>query len=676
MRKLTSIFLVIISFKLAASVSNLDSLNKVFLSSGKDTVRIKALLEMSEICEESEMAGYLFKADSMIDKLISTAAKDKAYLTRLNFFKASCKNNLGYYYTTIGNLDAAIGYYFAALKVFEEYKDKASELTTLVNLGSIYIDHLQLKKAKEVYHRSIKLSNETGNEKTLAYAYNFMGFVYSLEDSTEKSKNYYFLSLGIANKLSDAKGLAFVHYSISALFLKNIDSLQKAFFHASESLKYAQQIGEKRAIANAKNNLCGYYLKSYLFFGKKTGDLSLALKYARESFEISEELASPDISRNALSNLYKIYELKGDYKGAYEAFKKYKALNDSISSNEIKRKAFEKQVEYEYEMKQREMKLKQDLEVTKNEITKRTQRNVIVIVVLAFVVLLIFSFKLYLNFKQKKKDNDLITEQKKEVEEQRNIIGEKQKEILDSIYYAKRIQQALLVQEDELAGFIKDHFIYFKPKDIVSGDFYWATQKNNKFYLAVCDSTGHGVPGAFMSLLNMSLLSEAINEKEISEPHHVFHHIRNRLIELIGRDGQRDGFDGVLICIDQSNSGNGRRITYAAANNAPVLIKNRETIVLEHDRVPVGKSEKSESFSLFELSIQDGETLYLYTDGYADQFGGEKGKKFKSKKLNELLLEINLKSMQQQKAAISETFENWKGELEQIDDVCVIGLRL
>ena len=374
--------------------------------------------------------------------------------------------------------------------------------------------------------------------------------------------------------------------------------------------------------------------------------------------------------------MYKIYELKSDYKGAYEAFKKYKALNDSISSNEIKRKAFEKQVEYEYEMKQREMKLKQDLEVTKNEITKRTQRNVIVIVVLAFVVLLIFSFKLYLNFKQKKKDNDLITEQKKEVEEQRNIIGEKQKEILDSIYYAKRIQQALLVQEDELAGFIKDHFIYFKPKDIVSGDFYWATQKNNKFYLAVCDSTGHGVPGAFMSLLNMSLLSEAINEKEISEPHHVFHHIRNRLIELIGRDGQRDGFDGVLICIDQSNSGNGRRITYAAANNAPVLIKNRETIVLEHDRVPVGKSEKSESFSLFELSIQDGETLYLYTDGYADQFGGEKGKKFKSKKLNELLLEINLKSMQQQKAAISETFENWKGELEQIDDICVIGLRL
>lgn len=145
---------------------------------------------------------------------------------------------------------------------------------------------------------------------------------------------------------------------------------------------------------------------------------------------------------------------------------------------------------------------------------------------------------------------------------------------------------------------------------------------------------------------------------------------------MIGRDGQRDGFDGVLICIDQSNSGNVRRITYAAANNAPVLIKNRETIVLEHDRVPVGKSEKSESFSLFELSIQDGETLYLYTDGYADQFGGEKGKKFKSKKLNELLLEINLKSMQQQKAAISETFENWKGEFEQIDDVCVIGLRL
>ncbi len=272
----------------------------------------------------------------------------------------------------------------------------------------------------------------------------------------------------------------------------------------------------------------------------------------------------------------------------------------------------------------------------------------------------------------KKNKNRIIEQQKKEVEIQKALVEEHQKETLDSITYARRIQYALLAKDLLLKENLEKHFVLFKPKDIVSGDFYWATENSNKFYLAVCDSTGHGVPGAFMSLLNIGFLSEAINEKEINEPNEVLNYVRERLISSIGVDGQKDGMDCILICIDKTT----KSISYSAANNAPVLISNNEIIDLEKNRMPVGKGERDESFTLYQLDYSKGDMLYLYTDGYADQFGGPKGKKFKYKALNELLLKHSTLPMEEQRTKIETEFNNWKGDLEQVDDVCMIGIKL
>ena len=267
---------------------------------------------------------------------------------------------------------------------------------------------------------------------------------------------------------------------------------------------------------------------------------------------------------------------------------------------------------------------------------------------------------------------DTVRERTAEVVMQKDIIEEKQKEVLDSINYAKRIQYTLLANDNFIRKFLKDHFVIFKPKDIVSGDFYWATKTEKYFYLAVCDSTGHGVPGAFMSLLNISFLNEAINEKKIAEPNKVLDYVRQRLIKNISKDGGQDGMDAILLCFDIETN----EVTYAAANNAPIIIRDSIVIEYEADKMPVGIGIRNDPFRLFKLDVLKDDTILVYTDGFADQFGGEKGKKFKYKQLKENLIKNNHLPLAEQRENLISVFERWKGDLEQVDDVCVIGIKI
>lgn len=276
---------------------------------------------------------------------------------------------------------------------------------------------------------------------------------------------------------------------------------------------------------------------------------------------------------------------------------------------------------------------------------------------------------------------DKVKERTEEVMKQKDLLEEKQKEIVDSIHYARRIQTTILPGNEYLAKNLPDFFVLFKPQSIVSGDFYWATRVVKKvedkvvgerFYLAVCDSTGHGVPGAFMSILNISFLNEAINEKQIEAPNEILDYVRKRLIKNLSHEGGQDGMDGTVICFDKMKN----TITYASAHNAPIMVRDKNIIELKADKMPIGKGIKTEPFTLHEIDAKKGDTIYFYTDGFADQFGGPKGKKFKYKTLNTLLLENSELPLTQQAEMLLNAFTDWKGQLEQIDDVCVFAVRI
>jgi len=269
-----------------------------------------------------------------------------------------------------------------------------------------------------------------------------------------------------------------------------------------------------------------------------------------------------------------------------------------------------------------------------------------------------------------------VTERTQEILKQKQTIEEKHKEITDSINYAERIQRSFLATEDHLKENLKEYFIFFKPKDVVSGDFYWsATLNNNHFILATADSTGHGVPGAIMSLLNITSLEKAIETQ--TQPHEILNTTRKIIIERLKKDGSaeggKDGMDCSLCAYDFAN----KKVFIAAANNPVWIVRQTEVIEIKPDKMPVGKHDRQDvPFTLHEINLQKDDVIYTLTDGFSDQFGGEKNKKFMSKNLRELLAKNAHLSLHEQKQLLETTFTDWVDNIEQIDDVTVIGIRV
>jgi len=288
-------------------------------------------------------------------------------------------------------------------------------------------------------------------------------------------------------------------------------------------------------------------------------------------------------------------------------------------------------------------------------------------------MVLLFAFFILNRLKVTRKQKKVIEEQKHQVEEQKKKVEDQKKDITDSIRYAKNIQEALLPTIESMKEVFLDGFVLFQPKDIVSGDFYWMQHHNNRVYLAICDCTGHGVPGAFMSMIGSSLLDEAVVEKGITKPNEIFFEVRKGFINALKQTGetQKDGMDAALFSWDKTSV-----LQVAAAYN-PVLIISKGAIrELKADKQPVGfHTEEQKPFTHHEIKLEKGDTVYLFSDGYPDQFGGPKDKKFMMKNFKKLLLSIQDASMNEQKAILETTMDEWKGDTEQVDDILVMGVR-
>ena len=623
---------------------------------------------------------------------------------------ATVKNNLSILYSKQGDREKSL----ELLKESLEYALKTNNTFAIArcynNLGKELLSSNKIEESEQFYKKAEIEFEKLSEKKGLAALYNNLGMLYEKKGNLPQATMYFEKALKLAEEVPDYNVIAASHNNIGAYYANYQKNYQRATEEFEKGLAAAKKNGNVDMIKNSAEKLKDMYSKTdrhamaiemYDLFMKmrdslnnqenKKASLKAMIKY---DYEKKEALSKIEFEKQqAISNAElqrKQFLIEQNNQNLTLLTRENELSNLQLKTRdfELKRKEAEsKAKESEIKVLNKDKKLKEAQAIQKQEEINR-QKGLLYITTIGGILILAFLLFAIRAYQQKKKDNALISQQKIIVEEQkkisetqRHLVEEKQKEILDSINYAKRIQYTLLAHQDFLDKHLPEHFVYFNPKDIVSGDFYWAThiasekEKNNseksgKLYLAVCDSTGHGVPGAFMSLLNISFLSEAINEKRIEKPNEVFEFVRKRLIENISKEKQKDGFDGILICIDYDL----RKIMYAAANNAPLAIKNNEILELKCDRMPVGIGEKNEKFSNFELRMEEIDTLYLYTDGYADQFGGPKGKKFKYKPLNELLLANQNRSFKEQKKVLSDNFHDWRGELEQVDDVCIAGI--
>lgn len=271
---------------------------------------------------------------------------------------------------------------------------------------------------------------------------------------------------------------------------------------------------------------------------------------------------------------------------------------------------------------------------------------------------------------------DKVQERTKELQSQKEVVEEKNREIVDSINYALRLQKAIIPAEAKVKAVLPESFVLFKPKDIVSGDFYWMNEVDDKVLIGAIDCTGHGVPGAMVSVVGANGLNRCVKEFNLRQPAAILDKLTDLVKETFesGEDKVKDGMDGVLCSIDLKN----RIVEFAGAHNPLWLIRkgSQEIEEFKADKQPIGDFDLRKPFTNHKLELQEGDLIYFFSDGYADQFGGPKGKKYKYKTLKQTLLELQDEPMDAQKKALNKTFESWRGELEQLDDVCVIGVRL
>jgi serine phosphatase RsbU (regulator of sigma subunit) len=399
----------------------------------------------------------------------------------------------------------------------------------------------------------------------------------------------------------------------------------------------------------------------------KKGEKDKAQEYATRSLAIAKTVGFPPRIEQAARLLHKLFAAKGDYKNAYEMFQLSVSMRDSIQNENNRKAAYKQQINYEFEKKEAIAKQEQELNAYR-------QFWIQVICVIIFVGLITLAFIMYRRYKSKKRTSE-------QLEQKNKIIEDKNKDITDSINYAKRIQDAMLPAKEIKYKIFPEAFVLFAPKYVVSGDFYWFCEKNGKRLIAAVDCTGHGVPGAFMSMIGNAFLNEIVIQKGITEPGQILSELRYKVIEALkqkGAEGEtRDGMDMALLSFEP----NGTMVEFAGANN-PVWISRHENGKYRMEEVmgdkrPIGFFRgQGLPFTNHRIKLSKGDTVYVFTDGYADQFGGPKGKKFKYKQLQELLLSIQERSMQEQEAILTETLNSWKGGLEQIDDILVIGVRV
>jgi serine phosphatase RsbU (regulator of sigma subunit) len=674
----------------SSKAPNINPANRAIIDS------IDILVKLSkDACNSNCELGlpYAFRALQLAVKVNSLAEKAKAY------------NSIGIAYKYVGKYSLALEYQLKSLNAQMALGDKKGIAKAANNLSLVYLLQNNYLKALEYQLRSLKLKEEIGDIQGLAFSYENLGKIYSAQGKSNETIELFQKALAINKTFNDTAGLIHDYVNIGTEFknlkkfglarinlekalemkvngngydsqtaniyndLANLNSddgkTELALSQYQKSLEINLQINDKLGIALSYLNLADILI-SHDNFNK-------ANQYLRNSLKISKDIVAHDLIIKNYELLMILNEKNGNFKDALGYSKLYKYASDENSNRNNFEKLNELGIKYDTDKKEKEISLLNKDKVLKaKEIAfQTTVKNYLIVISSMILVSLFLIFRLYQN---KQKDNILLQAQKEEIETQKQSIT-------DSINYAYRIQQSILPSQQHFSEILTQSFVLNKPKDIVSGDFYWLHETspfkyssvNSKVLLAMVDCTGHGVPGAFMSMMGVELLNEAVNES----------HSPAKILQLVDEgirkalhtnniDSKKDGMDMALCAFDFEKN----TVKFCGANRPIYRIREGVMEIFTPQKTSVGFSEPGFVFMNREIDIAKNDTIYLFSDGYADQFGGTKDKKLTTKKFKDLLMSLQTIPIAEQGKELDKFITAWSGKNQQVDDILVIGVKV
>lgn len=728
-------FIVVINFaSLAQRGQFIDSLRSVVDKGGFDTLTVNACFQLSRqyngIGNQDSSYYFLNKAKLIASSInfqrgkVEYFARKGAYHVTFNqadsaiyFLEKSIKKadeinfhkmtGHAYFYLAIcykdkRNYEEAITNYKYARAFYEKIGEYQWGAQTLLNISQLYDvllnDHLNAIKYAE---KAIVSFRKAGFSIGIANSFNRLGMIYVFLGEHEKAIEEYdsalvYAPLDSSMQLAQSQSI----YNNKSLVYKEMGDLEASFKSIRRAIQIAEHFDATRSICFGYGNIGDFYLL-------KEDSIETGFEYLMKAYDLSKELEDDYVTASLNTSLGNYYSIRGNYKKSlefYEVAKKLFDKNDFTDGLDINLKGlykayknlnmhskalntYEELISFQERVKKDEvkselanMKWKHDLDVqikenqiqeslleisAKESENRKAQRNIILIGLLGLVVVAVLLFR---SMRMKQKSFEIISKQKK-------VVEQKNKEILSSIEYAKKIQNAILPSKEIVRGFLPDSFIYFRPKDIVSGDFYWFEKLGSDIYISAADCTGHGVPGAMVSVICSNSLTKTVKEIGIKEPAKILDMVADIVearFDKTGEDEIQDGMDLALCRINQSEM----QLEYSGAHNPLWIVRNNEIIEYKANPQPIGKYFAREPFTNHSIQLEKGDSIYMFSDGFQDQFGGEKGKKYKAKPFQKFLISIQGESMEKQHDLINAEFERWCGSEQQIDDVCVIGVRV
>ncbi|MEZ4936005.1 MAG: tetratricopeptide repeat protein [Crocinitomicaceae bacterium] len=699
-----------------------DSLKNLLTEDIQDQMKVAVLHNLATKLMRSDTLASTNYAKEALKLSQQTGYKD-GEIDVLEFFSRK--------FTEQGRLDTALHLLNTILEMEDQIENKQRLANLYISKGNIYDIKSDYTKALEAYLKGEELFIQSKFDRGIGMANLGIGNIYHATERWDQAAERYRKSANYLQKINDP----YTSWPINnlATSLQNLGQLDSAEYYFKVSLKMKEDAGDIYGASYTYSDMAELYVlmnqidlaEKYL---KKALELKLqvegisqetigmalirlgeiqikrgkfieSIPNLRMGLEKAEESASVEaimFGNKHLSNaLYKI----GNYKEAYEKLFMFSSLQDSISKVKSSQALAEMQTKYETKEKDEQLQSANRA----NELNKlraykaeadSERKNTLIYGALALVLLLLLGVGFAIRSIQlRKRNNEILRSKNKEITIQKEIVEEKNKEITDSITYAKRIQSAILPSDNLIKRSLPNSFVLYKPKDIVAGDFYWMemgksiAQEQENVLIAAADCTGHGVPGAMVSVVCNNSLNRSVREFGLTDPGKILDKTRELVVKEFEKSQEevKDGMDIAVVSIEQqqgegasSKSISCSKLKYAGANN-PLWVIRKDSNEIEEfkaDKQPIGKFSHSKPFVTHELTLNSGDTFYIFSDGYVDQFGGDKGKKFKASNLKTLLLDIQNLEMSTQKEQLDQVFEEWKGENEQLDDVCFIGVRI